>query len=151
LILKTICPKMIGNFGMQMFIDFWLLMFWRWPMKMSKIVFVKTVENGNWSLTPKCRKPNSLLHKNAENWFSKIYCLFFMKKNILNYNHSLAGCMLDHFIIIIELFLVLKKNYKWSRWRTITNSVQERKNMWVRLLDPPQKNWVLKSLNRHLE
>jgi hypothetical protein len=36
-------------------------------MKTSKIVLVKTVENGNRCLTPKCRKPNSILDKNAEN------------------------------------------------------------------------------------
>jgi hypothetical protein len=51
-----------------------------WPMKTSKIVLVKTVENGNQCLTPKCQKPNSIIDKNAENLFSTLYCLFFYEK-----------------------------------------------------------------------
>ncbi len=65
-----------------------------WPMKMSKIVLVKTVENGKCFLTPKCRKQYTILNKNAENWFSTFCCLFFTvayKTFMLNCKQSLAG------------------------------------------------------------
>jgi hypothetical protein len=44
-------------------------------MKVSKIELGKTVENGKWFLTPKCRKQKSKLGKNVVNEFSPLKAL----------------------------------------------------------------------------